>query len=194
MSDPVHSTAPETPENAHAAEQQQVQPETVADAPVEASLSAEQNLAAERDEWREKAYRLAAEMENLRRRTAKEVEDTRKFAISTLAKELLSVADNMERTLDTLKNGNAEQTVLDGVEMVNQQLMKVFDRMDVAKIDALGQKMDPNLHQVMVQIPDATVAPGTVVQVMQAGYTLNGRLLRPAMVATAKMPDDGAPQ
>lgn len=140
----------------------------------------------ESDEWKEKAYRLAADMENLRKRTDKQVADAKDYAVSSFARELLSVADNMDRAMDALKKEEVSENGLQGMQMVADQLTNTFEKANIKKIDAMGQKMDPNLHQVVVEIPSEDADAGTVVQVMQDGYTIAGRLLRPAMVGTAK--------
>lgn len=154
----------------------------------EQTVSGADTLTKERDEWKDKAYRLAAEMENLKRRTEKEIADARKYAVSSFARELLEVQDNLERALGVITNSAAEneglKPVLEGVDMVKNQLSKAFDRMSIARIECVGQKLNPDLHQAVMQVPSEEEA-GTVVTEIQAGYTIADRLLRPAMVAVA---------
>ncbi|MGN7611859.1 nucleotide exchange factor GrpE [Magnetococcales bacterium HHB-1] len=141
--------------------------------------------------------RLMAEMENLRKRMVREKERAKKFAVEGFAKELLSVADNMERALGAVESsaalGKKEQKAIkplqDGVIMIQNELRRVFEKNGIVRIEALQKAFDPNWHQAMTQIEDDQVDAGTVVQEMQTGYALNGRLLRPAMVAISKKPE-----
>lgn len=148
------------------------------------------DLETERDEWKDKAYRLAAEMENLKKRQQKEVEDTRKYAISSFAKELLDVKDNLERALATIQDKDsgedAMKAMVEGLKMVEGQLASSCDKLKITPIESMGKKFDPELHQVMVEVEDKDAEPGTIVQEMQKGYMIGDRLLRPAMVATSK--------
>ena len=165
---PAAEATPETPENAEA----EVQDTT----------------AQERDEWKDKAMRLAAEMENLRKRTQKDLQDARDFAISSFARELLQVSDNMERALEAIETTEEEkalQTLKEGVAMVAHQLSQSFSKAGIEKIAAEGQPLDPDLHQAMTQV-ESDQPENTIVSVMQPGYTLSGRLLRPALVAVSK--------
>lgn len=145
----------------------------------------------ERDEWKDKAYRLAAEMENLKRRTQREVEEAHKYAITKFARELLSVQDNMERALDVIEKANLEASVTDGVKMVTDQMSKAFASSQIEKIECMGEKLNPELHQAMMEMPSEQ-EPGTIVQEIQAGYTIAGRLLRPALVGVAKKQEQSA--
>jgi molecular chaperone GrpE len=143
-------------------------------------------------EYKDKLLRVLAEMENLRRRTAREIVDARAYAISAFARDILAVADNMERALQALdaelrENADAGvKALLDGVELTERELLKVLEKHGVKKFDPLGEKFDPNLHQAMFEMPDPSRPAGTVAQVMQPGYTIGDRVLRPAMVAIAK--------
>jgi molecular chaperone GrpE len=135
-------------------------------------------------------------MENLRKRTEREVADTRQFAIATFARDVLAVADNMHRALEAIDSELRDSTdtkmksLVEGVELTERELMKVLERNGVRKFSPVAEKFDPNLHQAMYEVPDSDAAPGTVAQVIQAGYMLGDRVLRPAMVAVAK----GAPK
>ena len=146
-------------------------------------------LSKERDEWKEKAYRLAAEMENLKRRTSKDVDDARKYGVTKFARELLTVQDNLERATLALQGAEVAKDVLDpmleGMKMVSDQLTKAFDAVDIKKVETVGQPLNPDIHQAVIQVPSDEYEDGVIVQEMQAGYTISGRLLRPAMVGVA---------
>jgi molecular chaperone GrpE len=154
------------------------QPE--ASAPVEGDAMAA--LALERDTWKDKAYRLAADAENAKRRAKDEVESARKYALQGFAKDLLPVADNLLRALAS--DGDAK-AIRDGVAMVAGALEQVFGRNGIVKIEVIpGQPLNPELHQAMTQVASAHPA-GHIVAELQSGFTLNGRLLRPAMVSVS---------
>lgn len=143
-------------------------------------------LAAERDEWKDKAYRAAAELENARRRHAQEVAQARDFALQKFASDLLPVADNFARALAA---DGTDAHLKEGVTMVAAALSQVFARHGIAPVNAAaGQPLNPELHQAMAQVPSAHPA-GHVVTEMQPGYTLNGRLLRPAFVTVSAGPE-----
>ncbi len=140
---------------------------------------------------RDRALRALAELENYRRRADKERQDTAKYAVAAFARDVLPVVDNLRRGLDTVTaDARKAEPGLDalaaGVELTERELLTAFERHGIVKVDPKGEAFDPNLHQAMMEIEDPSVAPGTVVQVMQAGYTLHDRLLRPALVGVAK--------
>ena len=140
---------------------------------------------------RDRALRALAELENYRRRADKERQDTAKYAVAGFARDVLPVVDNLRRGLDTVtadvrKAEPGLDALAAGVELTERELLTAFERHGIVKVDPKGEAFDPNLHQAMMEIEDASVAPGTVVQVMQAGYTLHDRLLRPALVGVAK--------
>ncbi|MBF0143828.1 MAG: nucleotide exchange factor GrpE [Magnetococcales bacterium] len=139
--------------------------------------------------------RVLAEMENLRKRTTREVQQARKFAVEAFAKDLLPVADNMERAMVALEQGSESplETLVEGVKLTQKTLISALGKHGVVRIQALHEPFDPNWHQAMMQVPDGGAKPGTVVMEMQAGYLLSDRLLRPAMVAVAveSQPDSG---
>ncbi|HEY7243069.1 MAG TPA: nucleotide exchange factor GrpE [Xanthobacteraceae bacterium] len=143
-------------------------------------------------EYKDKLLRVLAEMENLRRRTAREIADTRTYGISAFARDILAVADNMDRALQALdvelreKADAGVKALLDGVELTERELHKALEKHGVKKFEPLGEKFDPNLHQAMFEIPDPSVPAGTVAQVVQPGYMIGERMLRPALVAVAK--------
>lgn len=151
--------------------------------------AAEENVADELAEWKDKAYRLAAEMENLKKRTQKEVGEARQFAISSFAREMLGVQDNFLRALDEMKKveETAElKTLKEGVAMVAHQMDKAMEKFDVRAVKTVGEKFNPEQHQAMFEVPTDEHEAGTVVQEVLKGYTIGERLLRPAMVGVAK--------
>lgn len=155
--------------------------------------AAHQELAGLKDQL----LRTLAELENTRRRARKEVEDASKFAVASFARDCLSVADNLARALgsvpaESLASDESLKALHDGVGMTGRELATVFERYGIYRVDPLGERFDPNLHQAMLEMPSDDQEPGTVVQVLQAGYTIAGRLLRPALVAVAKA-GDGTP-
>jgi molecular chaperone GrpE len=143
-------------------------------------------------ELKDKLLRTLAEMENLRRRTTREVADARLYAITGFAREVLAVADNMHRALATIDSELRVQAdvkvkaLIEGVELTERELLKALEKHGVKKFSPLGEKFDPNLHQAMFEIETAELPPGYVAQVMQAGYMIGDRVLRPALVAIAK--------
>lgn len=162
------------------------------EAPVSAEVDPLDALKAENDDLRDKFLRLAAEMDNLRRRTEREVKDARAYAASAFARDMLAVSDNLRRALEAVPAGlkdSADAVVkplLEGVEMTERAMLSALERHGVKKIEAEGQKFDPNFHQAMFEVPKPDVPNNTVVQVVQAGYTIGDRVLRPAMVGVAK--------
>ncbi len=149
-------------------------------------------LAQEAVENRERWLRALAEMENLRRRTEREVADARSYGVTALARDLVAVADNLRRALDAVPVEAREaadagmQALVEGVELIDRELLKTLEKHGVKKLSPRGEKFDPNFHQAMLEIPDPSVPAGTVVQVMQEGYTIGERVLRPALVGVAK--------
>jgi len=149
-------------------------------------------LSRESADLKDRLLRALAEMENLRRRTEKQVADERVYGITSFARDMLAVADNMRRALDAVGpelKATADagaKALIEGVELTERELLKVLEKHGVKKLEPLGAKFDPNLHQAMYEVPDASVPAGTVVQVVQPGYTIGERVLRPAMVAVAK--------
>lgn len=148
--------------------------------------------AQEAADLKDKLLRALAEMENLRRRTEREVADARLYGVASFARDILGVADNMQRALQALDTDLREKAdattkvLLDGVELTERELLKVLDKHGIKKIEPLGERFDPNFHQAMYEVPDASVPAGTVIQVVQPGYLIGDRMLRPALVAIAK--------
>ncbi|MCD8547470.1 MAG: nucleotide exchange factor GrpE [Aeromonadaceae bacterium] len=140
-------------------------------------------------EERDRAVRAVAEMENIRRRAAQDVEKAHKFALEKFVGELLPVIDNLERALEAGDQANELlKPLLEGVELTLQSMQNSVAKFGVQAINPQGQPFDPNQHQAMSLIENAEVAPNTVIAVMQKGYELNGRVVRPAMVMVAKAP------
>jgi len=147
-------------------------------------------LEAKISELKDQLLRTVADSENLRKRLEREKEQTRKFGIANFAKDLLSIADNLGRALDAAPNkeGIEDQAIENfvlGVQMTEQELQKAFDNNNIRKIDPLGEKFDYNFHQAMFEVEETDQEPGIVVQVLQPGYAIDDRILRPAMVGVA---------
>ena len=172
----------ETPQEEHSAEK----------APAEDSLEAtaeqrvielEEELAKTKDD----ALRTLADAQNIRRRSEAEIDKARKFALEKFAGELLAVADNLERALDAADTENeVVKPLAEGVELTQKSLVEVLAKFKVEQVNPLGEPFDPQFHQAMSMVENPDVEPNTVTLVMQKGYTLNERLLRPAMVMVAK--------
>jgi molecular chaperone GrpE len=143
-------------------------------------------------EYKDKLLRTLAEMENLRKRTEREVADARLYGIASFAREVLAVADNMHRALEAIGPDLREHAdpkmkgLIEGVELTERELLKALEKQGVRKFSPAGEKFDPNVHQAMFELESTDVPPGHVAQVMQAGYMIGERVLRPAMVAVAK--------
>lgn len=166
-------------------------------APAEAGLAAQlAKLQAERDDLKDKLLRTLAEMENLRRRTEREIADAKAYAVTSFARDMLGSSDNLRRALESLpadavKTADAAVKALhEGVELTERELLKTLERHGVRRIDPLAEKFDPNLHQAMFEAPDATIAKGLVSKVVQIGYKIGERVLRPALVGVSA----GAPK
>lgn len=149
-------------------------------------------IKAENAELRDRFLRLAADMDNLRRRTERDVKDAKSYAVSGFARDMLAVSDNLRRALDAIPEETRAgadaglAALIEGVEMTERSMISTLERHGVRKIEPEGQKFDPNFHQAMFEIPNPDVPNNTVVQVVQAGYTIGDRVLRPAMVGVAK--------
>ena len=149
-------------------------------------------LLKENEELKDRALRVAAEMENLRRRTARDVHDARTYAVANFARDLLSVSDNLRRALDAVPAeakaaGDAGfKALIEGVDLTERAMLSALERHGVKKLAPEGEKFDPNFHQAMFEVPNPEVPAGTVVQVVQPGYSIGERVLRPAMVGVAK--------
>lgn len=142
-------------------------------------------------ELTDRLLRAHAEMDNLRKRTERDKEDTAKYAISKFARDVLSVGDNLQRATAAVPAGAAEEdpalkALIDGVTLTEREFLNVLERHGVRRINPEGEPFNPHQHQAMTEVENRDVAPGTVVQVYQPGYILEDRVLRPAMVVVAK--------
>ena len=152
--------------------------------------SGQQDYQAVIDELNDKVLRAMAEAQNTRRRADIDIQNARNFGIQSFAKDLLGVMDNLFRALETIPDSEAEadpklKNIKDGIEITKREMINVFERSGIKRNSPAGEAFDPNLHQAISQIPDGSVAPGTVLQVLQDGYTLKDRLLRPALVVVS---------
>jgi molecular chaperone GrpE len=143
-------------------------------------------------EFKDKLLRTLAEMENLRKRTEREVLDVRVYGIAGFARDVLAVADNMHRALEAIGPDLRDaadpkvKALIEGVELTERELMKILERNGVQKFSPQGEKFDPNFHQAMYEAPTSDQPPGQVAQVIQAGYMIGDRVLRPALVVVSK--------
>ena len=148
-------------------------------------------LEAQVGELRDQSLRAIAEAENVRKRMQRELEESTKFAVTRFARDMLSVADNLGRALQALPAERegidpAIKAVIEGIEATERELLAIFERNGIRKIEPVGQKFDPEYHQAVMEVPTAEMEPGTVAIMMMPGYLLKERLLRPAMVGVAK--------
>ncbi|WP_173934453.1 nucleotide exchange factor GrpE [Chelativorans sp. Marseille-P2723] len=149
-------------------------------------------LAQENEELKERALRLAADMENLRKRTQRDVAEARTYGIANFARDMLGVSDNLQRALQAVPDeakAEAEprlMALVEGVEMTERAMVAALERHGVKRIDPEGEKFDPHFHQAMFEVENPDVPAGTIVQVVQTGYVIGERVLRPAMVGVAK--------
>jgi molecular chaperone GrpE len=149
-------------------------------------------LNAENASLKDRVLRTLAEMENLRRRTEREMADARTYAVTAFARDMLNVADNLERALASVpENARSEgdeamKSLIDGVELTARDLSTALGRHGVKKLEPQGEKFDPNFHQAMFETPDETLPSGTVTQVVQSGWRIGDRVLRPAMVGVSR--------
>jgi molecular chaperone GrpE len=156
-------------------------------------------LTKEAADARDRMLRTLAEMENLRKRTQKEVADGRTYAIANFARDVIDIADNLQRALDAVPADTKAaadpglKALIDGVELTERSLLNTLEKNGVKKFDPTGEKFDPNFQQAMYEVPDSSVPAGTVVQVVQAGYTIGERVLRPALVGVSKGGAKAAP-
>ena len=191
--------APEVTEEEDALEAAEAALAADARAGAEAGMTArEAELSAEAAALRDQLLRTLADLDNVRKRGERDKEQTRKFGIANFAKDLLSAADNLRRALDHVPE---DQTGLDqgdrnlivGVEMTEREVLAAFEKNGVRRIDPMGEKFDYNFHQAMFELENTGKEPGTVVQVLQPGYAIEERVLRPAMVGVAKGSPAGTP-
>ena len=207
MSQEQNQANPEATENANVEDAQTVE---TAEEQVEVEASAEQegnNEQAEMriaelekalakaektvDDQKDSVVRAKAEVENMRRRAAQDVEKAHKFALEKFASSLLPVIDNLERAIQFAdKENEAVKSVVEGVELTHQSFISTVEKFDMEVVDPEGEAFNPDRHQAMSMVENAELKPNTVTAVMQKGYVLNGRLLRPAMVMVSKAPSE----
>lgn len=171
-------------------DQPQTNPEAVAEQPAGPTL--EEQLA----EAKDRLLRALAETENVRRQKEREVDEARRYAVTNFARGLLEVSDNLARALAAMPADARDElrNLVLGVELTERTLLALFEKYHIAKvIPAKGDKFDHNRHQAMFELPSADLAPGTIAEVMQPGYVISDRLLRPAMVGVAKAAPTAAP-
>ncbi len=164
---------------------------TAEDAAADQIAGLEQQLAQMKEQW----VRAVAETENVRKRAERDQQETAKYAASSLARDMVNALENVKRAAESLTPDKREanellKTVGDGLDMTVQELVGIFERHGIRRIDPLGEKFDHNLHQAVVQVEQPGTEPGTVIQVVQAGYAMHDRLLKPAMVAVTKAATD----
>lgn len=167
--------------------------ETAREAPELAEHDRLAALEAELAEAKAQTLYARADLQNVRRRSEKEVSDARAYAATAFARDILSVADNLARALSAipadLRGDEKMKGLVTGLEATGRELESVFSRHGISRIEVQGEALDPNKHQAMLEIPSAEAAPGTIVQEIQTGYMIRDRLLRPALVGVAKAPD-----
>lgn len=173
----------EDPQSATESAQPEVKVEAAAETP-----SPDEEIASLKD----RLLRTMAELENTRRRAEREKADAAQFGISRFARDVLGIADNLRRALDAVTAedraaaGEAVENLLSGVELTERELLNVLDKNGIKTVDPKGEKFNAHLHQAMAEIPGTGQPNGTIVDVVQVGYTIGERLLRPAMVTVAK--------
>ena len=185
MTDPAATASDKNTNTAPSADKEPAPPDAAA-------------LAKEVTDYKDKLLRSLAEMENLRRRTDREVADARAYGVSGLARDLIGVADNLRRALEAAGESAAviegpAKALHEGVELIERELLKVLERHGLKRFDPQGAKFDPNFHQAVFEVSDANLPVGSVAQVIQPGYMIGERVLRPAMVGVAKEAPKPAP-
>lgn len=183
---------PHDTENQNTTPQTEPNGEAASDAAPQETADPVAVLEAEKAELKDKMLRLMADMENLRRRTEREIADARAYGVTNFARDMLNVADNVRRAIESVPDDarqaaeGAFKGLIEGIDLTERDLLNTLERHGVKKLDPQGQKFDPNLHQAMFEVPNPDVPTGTVVQVVQSGYVIGDRVLRPALVGVAK--------
>ena len=178
-----------TEQTARAEDEAAKRADTAAASPEPAPSTA---LEREHAEMRDRLLRTLAEMENMRKRTEREIVDSRLYGVTSFARDVLGVADNMRRALEAVapelraSTQASVKALVDGVELTERELLKALEKNGIRQFSPQAEKFDPNLHQAMFEVPDASVPAGSVVQVVQPGYMLGERVLRPALVGVSK--------
>jgi molecular chaperone GrpE len=151
-----------------------------------------ENLRRENAELKDKVLRTLAEMENLRRRAEREAADVKTYGVTSFARDMLTFADNLRRAAESApavareQEGTALKTLIEGIELTERDFLSRLGKYGIKKLEPLGAKFDPNLHEALFEVPDETVPNGTVAQVMEDGYTIGERVLRPAKVGVSR--------
>jgi molecular chaperone GrpE len=151
-----------------------------------------QDLERQLAEQKDRMLRAVAEADNVRRRTQRDAEDRVRYANESLVRELLPILDNFERAVASARAAAGADSVVAGVELIQRELLRVLERAGVSRYSAIGQPFDPTRHEAIARVVSGDAAPDTVVSETAPGYTLHGRVLRPAMVAVAAAPDEDA--
>ncbi|PLW76213.1 nucleotide exchange factor GrpE [Cohaesibacter celericrescens] len=191
MSDELQNADAVEGANAEAQADESTQGETYLN-PLEAAELRIAELEKEASDMKDQLLRTIAEMENLRRRTQKEVQDAKQFSVASFARDMLGVADNLRRGLEVITDEQRAQAdgalkaLLEGTDLTEREMLKTLEKHGVKKLNPEGEKFDPNYHQAMFEVPNPDVPNNTVVQVIQAGYVIGTRMLRPAMVGVSK--------
>lgn len=176
-------------------DEQAAAPESAATTPANQNDTAAPDparLQAEIADLKDRLLRTLAELENVRRRSQREVQDERTYAVTAFAREILGIGDNLQRTIEALPKEGAEaespvvKSLVEGVAVTAREFLKVLGKFKIRRLEPLGERFDPNFHQAMYEVPSPTVPTGTIVEVMQDGYAIGDRTLRPALVAVAK--------
>lgn len=185
-SDPSPEGGPSAVEENQIDSQAQAQPVSIEEAHIAA-------LQAEMTQLRDQLLRALADLENTRKRAVREREDAGKYAAGAFARDMLSVADNLRRAIDAAPPEAKDSALVQGVEATEREMLKAFEKNGIRRIEPLGAPFDPNFHEVMFESPMPGKADGTIIQILEAGYVLNDRLLRPARVSVVRNGPDGAP-
>ncbi len=188
MSHQKQKYEPQADLNATADVQNSETEDVVEDSNAEKSADDIETLQAENAKLKDAFLRAYAEAENTKRRCQQEIEKNSKYAIASFAKELLSVADNLQRALGAVDDKTAEQcaSFIKGIEMTQTELFHVFEKFGIKKVDCLGKVFDPNLERVVQEVEDKEKPAGTIVTELQSAWTINDRILREAMVIVTK--------
>ncbi|NVK20058.1 MAG: nucleotide exchange factor GrpE [Methylocystaceae bacterium] len=188
MSGENTQATPEDNEAVEVAVEETVQEEATLEADVQGFTADDQiaKLEADLAEMKNKWLRAVADEQNVRRRSEKEKQDALKYGVTNFAREMVSVADNLRRALESASEELKDSDVVKGVEMTERELQNAFNKAGIKRVEAAGQPFDHNLHQAMFEIEDPSQPAGMVAQVMQDGYVIHDRLLRPAMVGVTK--------
>ena len=188
VQDPVNGHGDEPPKESvddGRATNEEIERELLGDDALSETEQLQQQLAESNDQ----VLRIQAEMQNMRRRAERDVENAHKFALDRFAADLLPVVDNLERALTAINSDDdGQKAVAEGIQLTLKSFVDVLVRFKVEPIDPAGQPFDANLHQAVSMVPNADVEANTVIDVFQKGYTLNGRLIRPAMVVVSRAP------